>query len=139
MIKFCDNLKCNKSPLKIKKDITLYQNKRKIYVPDIEYEICPICGKEFHSFEAMEKREEALEQASKEKAIFKNRIKKAREEKGWSQEELGKVFKVSKQRISSIENGKANSQGLTILQALQLSEILEKPIDELWYLEYVSK
>ncbi|MBM6966766.1 helix-turn-helix transcriptional regulator [Massilimicrobiota timonensis] len=42
------------------------------------------------------------------KLIFKNRLREMRNEKGLSQSELAQIVGVSRQTISSIENGQFN-------------------------------
>ena len=37
---------------------------------------------------------------------MKNRVRELRTERGWSQEELGRALKVSRQTVNSIEKGK---------------------------------
>jgi putative transcriptional regulator len=61
-----------------------------------------------------------------------NRLKVARAERGISQEELAKLVGVTRQTISSIETGQYCP---STLLAFLLSERLNKPVDELFFLE----
>lgn len=61
-----------------------------------------------------------------------NRLKVARAERNISQEELAKLVGVTRQTISSIETGQYCPSALL---AFVLSKRLEKPIDELFFLE----
>ncbi len=62
--------------------------------------------------------------------ILKNNLKKARNEKGFSQEELAKLIGVSRNTISSIETGQFNP---TAKLALILCIALDKKFEELFY------
>ena len=61
-----------------------------------------------------------------------NRLKVARAEKNLSQEELAKLAGVTRQTISSIENGQYCPSALL---AFMLSKKLEKRVDDLFFLE----
>jgi putative transcriptional regulator len=61
-----------------------------------------------------------------------NRLKVARAEKSLSQEQLGALAGVTRQTISSIENGQYNPSALL---ALVLARCLGKRPDDLFYLE----
>ncbi|MCX6038522.1 MAG: helix-turn-helix transcriptional regulator [Chloroflexi bacterium] len=63
---------------------------------------------------------------------LENRLKVARAEKNISQEELAKLVGVTRQTISSIETGQYCPSALL---AFLLSNKLEKPIDELFFLK----
>lgn len=62
--------------------------------------------------------------------VLKNRLKVARAEKGLSQGELAKQVGVSRQTISSIENGQFNP---TARLALLLCMALDKKFEDLFY------
>jgi len=64
--------------------------------------------------------------------LFKNRLKKARAERGLSQDELAALAGVSRQTISAIETELFSP---TARLALQLCIVLEKQFEELFYLE----
>lgn len=64
--------------------------------------------------------------------VLKNRLKAARAEKHLSQGELAKLAGVSRQTISSIENGQFNP---TARLALILCRALDKKFEELFYFE----
>ena len=61
-----------------------------------------------------------------------NRLKVARAERGLSQEDLANLVGVTRQTISAIETRQYNPSALL---AFQLAETLNKPIDELFFLE----
>ncbi len=64
--------------------------------------------------------------------VLKNRLKVARAEKGLSQGELAKLVGVSRQTISSIENGQFNP---TARLALLLCMALDKKFEDLFYFD----
>jgi putative transcriptional regulator len=61
-----------------------------------------------------------------------NRLRVARAEQRLSQEELARMAGVTRQTISSIENGQ---YGPSALLAFILARRLGKPVEELFYLE----
>ena len=63
---------------------------------------------------------------------LKNRLKVARAEKDLSQDELARRVGVTRQTISSIETGQYCPSALL---AFMLAKKLEKPIDQLFFLE----
>lgn len=63
---------------------------------------------------------------------MKNRVEFLRLEKGLTQEELAKALKVSRQTISSIENGKYNP---SLELAFQISEFFNLRIEEIFIYE----
>jgi putative transcriptional regulator len=67
-----------------------------------------------------------------DKNSLKNRLRVARAEKNISQEELANLVGVTRQTISSIENGQYCPS--TFL-AFLLAKKLEKPIDQLFFLD----
>lgn len=66
------------------------------------------------------------------KLIFKNRLREMRNEKGLSQSELAQIVGVSRQTISSIENGQFNP---TAKLALILCIALDKKFEDMFYFE----
>lgn len=62
--------------------------------------------------------------------ILKNNLKEARNEKGFSQQELAKLVGVTRNTISSIETGQFNP---TAKLALILCIALDKKFEELFY------
>lgn len=64
------------------------------------------------------------------KLEFKNNIRKIRNSKGLTQEELAKIVGVSRQTISAIENGQFNP---TAKLALLLCYALDKTFEELFF------
>ena len=64
-----------------------------------------------------------------------NRLKVARAERNLSQEQLGLLAGVTRQTISSIETGQYNPSALL---ALTLARRLDKPVEELFFLEKPS-
>lgn len=67
-----------------------------------------------------------------EKLVLKNHLGEARNEKGLSQMELANMVGVSRQTISSIENGQFNP---TAKLALILCIALDKTFEEIFYFD----
>jgi len=67
---------------------------------------------------------------SSKKLVLKNRIKEARQLRGYSQEELARLVGVSRNTISSIETGQFSP---TAKLALILCIALDKKFEELFY------
>lgn len=65
-----------------------------------------------------------------DKLILKNRLKEARSEKGFSQQQLAEMVGVSRNTISSIETGQFNP---TAKLALILCIALDKKFEDLFY------
>ena len=65
-----------------------------------------------------------------DKLVLKNNVKKARVEKGLSQQELADMVGVSRNTISSIETGQFSP---TAKLALVICIALEKKFEELFY------
>lgn len=63
---------------------------------------------------------------------MKNRLEKIRTEKGITQEELASILEVSRQTISSLENGRYNP---SIILAFKLSRFFKLPIEEIFIYE----
>lgn len=66
------------------------------------------------------------------KIELKNRLKVARAEKNLTQEQLANLVGVTRQTISSIETGQYCPSAFL---AFMLANKLEKPVDELFFLE----
>ena len=66
------------------------------------------------------------------KLKFKNRLREMRDEKGLSQSELAQIVGVSRQTISSIENGQFNP---TAKLALILCIALDQKFEDMFYFE----
>lgn len=67
-----------------------------------------------------------------QKLVFKNRLREMRNEKGLSQSELSQIVGVSRQTISSIENGQFNP---TAKLALILCIALDQKFEDMFYFE----
>ena len=63
---------------------------------------------------------------------LKNKIEEIRTKKGIKQDELGKLLGVSRQTISSLENGRYNP---SILLAFKIANLFEMPIEEIFMYE----
>lgn len=63
---------------------------------------------------------------------MKNRIEEIRKEKGINQEELAKVMSVSRQTISSLENGRYNP---SILLAYKIAKYFDMHIEDVFIFE----
>ena len=65
-----------------------------------------------------------------DKLVLKNRLKEARAEKGFSQQQVAEMVGVSRNTISSIETGQFNP---TAKLALVLCIALDKKFEDLFY------
>ena len=63
---------------------------------------------------------------------MKNRIEEIRNQRGMRQEELAKLLGVSRQTISSLENGRYNP---SILLAYKIAKFFEMTIEEVFIFE----
>lgn len=63
---------------------------------------------------------------------MKNVLRQLRTERRWTQRELGDRVGTSRQAIIAIENGKFDP---SLPLAIKLSRLLEKPIEEIFFLE----
>lgn len=63
---------------------------------------------------------------------MKNRIEEIRTEKGIKQDELGKLLGVSRQTISSLENGRYNP---SIVLAYKIAKLFDTTIEEVFIFE----
>jgi putative transcriptional regulator len=61
---------------------------------------------------------------------MKNKLKVLRAERGWSQEELGKLVGVSRQAINAIERGKFDP---SLPLAFNLADIFNLPIEQIFF------
>ena len=60
---------------------------------------------------------------------MKNRVEQLRKEMGLSQEEFARALRVSRQTVSSIENGQYNP---SLELAFQIADFFQKTIEELF-------
>lgn len=63
---------------------------------------------------------------------MKNRVEELRKEQGLNQEEFAKALKVSRQTVSSIENGKYNP---SLDLAFDIADFFGKTIEEIFIYE----
>lgn len=63
---------------------------------------------------------------------MKNRLEEIRSAKGMKQDELAKILEVSRQTISSLENGKYNP---SILLAFKIARYFEMSIEDIFIYE----
>lgn len=63
---------------------------------------------------------------------MKNRLEEIRKERGIKQDELAKVLDVSRQTISSIENGRYNP---SIILAFKIARFFDMSIEEIFIYE----
>ncbi len=63
---------------------------------------------------------------------MKNRIEEIRNQKGIKQEELGKLLGVSRQTISSLENGRYNP---SIMLAFKIAKLFDLTIEDIFIYE----
>jgi len=66
---------------------------------------------------------------------LKNRLEELRKEKGVNQEKLAEILEVSRQTISSIENGRYNP---SILLAFKIAKYFGKKIEDIFIYEEES-
>ena len=66
--------------------------------------------------------------------IFRHRVKEYRLNKKWSQKKLAQHVNVSRQTIISIESYRYNP---SLELAMKLSFVLEAPLDQLFYFDFV--
>ncbi len=67
---------------------------------------------------------------------MKNYVEQLRKEHGLNQDELAKILRVSRQTISSIENGKYNP---SLELAFAISDFFQKTIEEIFVYERGTK
>ena len=63
---------------------------------------------------------------------MKNRLEKIRTDRGIKQDELAKILEVSRQTISSLENGKYNP---SIILAFKIARYFDMTIEEIFIYE----
>lgn len=63
---------------------------------------------------------------------MKNNLEKLRKERGIKQEELADILKVSRQTISSLENGRYNP---SIILAFKIAGFFDRKIEEIFIYE----
>ncbi|HZK33302.1 MAG TPA: helix-turn-helix transcriptional regulator [Tissierellaceae bacterium] len=63
---------------------------------------------------------------------MKNNLEELRKQKGLNQEELAEILKVSRQTISSLENGRYNP---SIILAFKISRYFKKSIEDIFIYE----
>lgn len=63
---------------------------------------------------------------------MKNKLEEIRKEKGIKQDELAKILEVSRQTISSIENGRYNP---SIILAFKIARLFDMSIEEIFIYE----
>lgn len=68
--------------------------------------------------------------------MLKNRLEELRKQRGIRQEELAEALEVSRQTISSLENGRYNP---SILLAFKISRYFGLPIEEIFLYEEESE
>ncbi len=64
--------------------------------------------------------------------LLKNRLEEIRNEKGINQEDLAKALSVSRQTISSLENGRYNP---SILLAFKIAKFFSMAIEDIFIFE----
>jgi len=68
--------------------------------------------------------------------VVKNRLEEIRKQHGITQEELAKKLEVTRQTISSLENGRYNP---SIILAFKISKLFKVSIEEIFIYEGDSK
>ncbi len=63
---------------------------------------------------------------------MKNRLEELRKEKGLKQDELAEILEVSRQTVSSLENGKYNP---SILLAFKIARVFQCTIEDVFIYE----
>lgn len=61
---------------------------------------------------------------------MRNRLKELRGERGWSQQDLAGLLKVSRQTVNAIENGRYDP---SLPLAFDIAELFEAPIETLFF------
>lgn len=74
--------------------------------------------------------------SSKEVRALKNRLEEMRKQRGILQEELAAAMEVSRQTISSLENGRYNP---SIILAIKIARYFRMPVEEIFIFEEEPK
>ncbi|MDW2886487.1 helix-turn-helix transcriptional regulator [Exiguobacterium artemiae] len=64
-----------------------------------------------------------------------NRVKSLRSSNGWTQEQFAQMIGVTRQTVISLEKG---SYTPSLLLAMQIARVLERPVESIFYLEEES-
>lgn len=65
-----------------------------------------------------------------------NRVKSLRSSNGWTQEQFAHMIGVTRQTIISLEKG---SYTPSLLLAMQIARVFERPVESIFYLEEESE
>lgn len=65
-----------------------------------------------------------------------NRVKSLRSNNGWTQEQFAQMIGVTRQTIISLEKG---SYTPSLLLAMQIARVFERPVESIFYLEEESE
>ena len=65
-----------------------------------------------------------------------NRVKSLRSSNGWTQEQFAQMIGVTRQTIISLEKG---SYTPSLLLAMQIARVFERPVESIFYLEGESE
>ncbi|AFS70466.1 MULTISPECIES: helix-turn-helix transcriptional regulator [Exiguobacterium] len=65
-----------------------------------------------------------------------NRVKSLRSSNGWTQEQFAQMIGVTRQTIISLEKG---SYTPSLLLAMQIARVFERPVESIFYLEEESE
>ncbi|MCK2157389.1 helix-turn-helix transcriptional regulator [Exiguobacterium sp. 17-1] len=65
-----------------------------------------------------------------------NRVKSLRSSNGWTQEQFAQMIGVTRQTVISLEKG---SYTPSLLLAMQIARVLERPVESIFYLEEESE
>ncbi|MFZ0077167.1 helix-turn-helix transcriptional regulator [Exiguobacterium artemiae] len=65
-----------------------------------------------------------------------NRVKSLRSSNGWTQEQFAQMIGVTRQTVISLEKG---SYTPSLLLAMQIARVFERPVESIFYLEEESE
>lgn len=65
-----------------------------------------------------------------------NRVKSLRSSNGWTQEQFAQMIGVTRQTVISLEK---RSYTPSLLLAMQIARVLERPVESIFYLEEESE
>ena len=65
-----------------------------------------------------------------------NRVKSLRSSNGWTQDQFAQMIGVTRQTVISLEKG---SYTPSLLLAMQIARVLERPVESIFYLEEESE